>query len=87
MPTRADNHRAAARRAVIMTGAASLSAWDRTLRKTEKFQSGHEGANWFQSWQDFITRTAASISRAELPLRQAWRSRPCVGYPGVRMGC
>jgi enoyl-CoA hydratase len=41
-------------KAVIMTGAGERAfCAGQDLEETEKFQSGHEGANWFQSWLDF----------------------------------
>src|SRR2546423_11228602 len=41
-------------RGVIMTGAGERAfCAGQDLEETEKFQSGHEGANWFQSWQEF----------------------------------
>src|ERR1043165_8691131 len=49
-----DWNRDPAVRAVIMTGAGERAfCAGQDLQETEKFQSGHEGANWFQSWQDF----------------------------------
>src|SRR6478672_11169146 len=49
-----DWNRDPAVRAVIMTGAGERAfCAGQDLEETEKFQSGHEGANWFQSWQDF----------------------------------
>jgi enoyl-CoA hydratase len=47
-------NRDAAVRAVIMTGAGERAfCAGQDLEETEKFQSGHEGAEWFQSWLDF----------------------------------
>src|SRR5262249_40953886 len=40
--------------AVIMTGAGERAfSAGQDLDETEKLQSGHDGANWFQSWRDF----------------------------------
>ena len=47
------NHDSAVK-AVIMTGAGERAfCAGQDLEETEKFQSGHEGATWFQSWLDF----------------------------------
>mgnify|MGYP003694412785 CR=1 FL=1 len=41
-------------RAVVMTGAGDRAfSAGQDLDETEKFQSGGDGANWFQSWRDF----------------------------------
>src|SRR6266853_5354528 len=41
-------------KAVIMTGAGERAfCAGQDLEETEKFQSGTEGANWFQSWREF----------------------------------
>ena len=41
-------------RAVIMTGMGDRAfCAGQDLEETEKFQSGSDGANWFQSWLDF----------------------------------
>jgi len=41
-------------RAVILTGTGERAfCAGQDLEETEKFQSGSEGANWFQSWRDF----------------------------------
>ena len=49
-----DWNRDSAVRAVILTGAGDRAfCAGQDLEETEKFQSGHEGANWFQSWQAF----------------------------------
>ena len=41
-------------RAVVMTGAGDRAfSAGQDLDETEKFQSGNDGANWFQSWRDF----------------------------------
>src|SRR5215510_12545843 len=63
--------------AVIMTGAGERAfSAGQDLDETEKFQSGHDGANWFQSWRDFYNASAISISPA-WPRSTAWRrARP-----------
>ena len=41
-------------RAVIVTGAGKRAfSAGQDLDETEKFSSGSDGANWFQSWRDF----------------------------------
>src|SRR5436853_7303146 len=48
-----DWNRDPAVRAVILTGAGERAfCAGQDLEETEKFQSGHEGANWCESWQD-----------------------------------
>src|SRR3954449_8477110 len=47
-------------RATIMTGAGARAfCAGPDLEAPGKFQSGHEGANWFQSWQDFYNAIRA----------------------------
>src|SRR5215813_696113 len=82
--------------AVLMTGAGerALSA-GQDLDETEKFQSGHEGANWFQSWRDFYNAirdldkpclAALNGVAAGSAFQAAMLTDVRVGHPGVRMG-
>jgi enoyl-CoA hydratase/carnithine racemase len=83
-------------RAVILTGAGERAfCAGQDLEETEKFQSGHEGANWFQSWRDFYN----SIRNLDKPCLAALNGVAAgsafqavmltdvrVGHAGVRMG-
>src|SRR5215472_13430849 len=62
--------------AVVMTGAGERAfSAGQDLDETEKFQSGHDGANWFQSWRDFYN----SIRDLDKPCLAALNS----GIPSV----
>src|SRR4051812_26078771 len=83
-------------RAVIMTGAGERAfCAGQDLEETEKFQSGHEGANWFQSWQDFYNAirgldkpclAALNGVAAAPPFRPGQRPARPEGRPAGRRG-
>ena len=83
-------------RAVIMTGAGERAfCAGQDLEETEKFQSGHEGANWFQSWQDFYNAirgldkpclAALNGVAAGSAFQAVMLTDARIGYRGVRMG-
>src|SRR6476646_11939331 len=83
-------------KAVIITGAGERAfCAGQDLEETEKFQSGHEGANWFQSWQDFYNAirgldkpclAALNGVAAGSAFQAAMLTDVRVGHPGVRMG-
>ena len=83
-------------RAVIMTGAGDRAfSAGQDLDETEKFQSGSDGAAWFQSWRDFYNaiRDLDKPSLAALngvaagsAFQAAMLMDVRVGHPGVRMG-
>ena len=55
----------AAVRAIILTGAGDRAfSAGQDLDETEKFQSGAQGADWFQSWRDFYN----SIRESDKPV-------------------
>ena len=79
-----------------MTGAGERAfCAGQDLEETEKFQSGHEGANWFQSWQDFYNAirgldkpclAALNGVAAGSAFQAVMLTDVRVGHPGVRMG-
>ncbi len=83
-------------RAVIMTGAGERAfCAGQDLEETEKFQSGSEGANWFQSWLDFYNAirgldkpclAALNGVAAGSAFQAVMLTDVRVGHPGVRMG-
>ena len=83
-------------RAVILTGAGERAfCAGQDLEETEKFQSGHDGANWFQSWRDFYNSirdldkpclAALNGVAAGSAFQAAMLTDVRVGHPGVRMG-
>jgi len=83
-------------KAVIMTGAGELAfCAGQDLEETEKFQSGSEGANWFQSWQDFYNAirgldkpclAALNGVAAGSAFQAVMLTDVRVGHAGVRMG-
>ena len=83
-------------KAVIMTGAGERAfCAGQDLEETEKFQSGHEGANWFQSWRDFYNAirdldkpclAALNGVAAGSAFQAVMLTDVRVGHPGVRMG-
>jgi enoyl-CoA hydratase/carnithine racemase len=83
-------------RAVIMTGAGERAfSAGQDLDETEKFQSGGEGAAWFQSWRDFYNAirnldkpclAALNGVAAGSAFQAAMLTDVRVGHPGVRMG-
>lgn len=91
-----DWNRNPAVKAVIMTGAGERAfCAGQDLEETEKFQSGHEGANWFQSWQDFYNAirgldkpclAALNGVAAGSAFQAVMLTDVRVGHPGVRMG-
>ena len=91
-----DWNRDPAVKAVIMTGAGERAfCAGQDLEETEKFQSGHEGANWFQSWRDFYNAirdldkpclAGAQRRRGRLGVPGVMLTDARVGHPGVRMG-
>ena len=91
-----DWNRDPAVKAVIMTGAGERAfCAGQDLEETEKFQSGHEGANWFQSWQDFYNAirgldkpclAALNGVAAGSAFQAVMLTDARVGHPGVRMG-
>src|SRR5262245_11644010 len=82
--------------AVIMTGTGKRAfSAGQYLDETDKFQSGHEGANWFQSWRDFYNAirdldkpclAALNGVAAGSAFQAAMLTDVRVGHPGVRMG-
>lgn len=82
--------------AVIVTGAGDRAfSAGQDLDETEKFQSGSDGANWFQSWRDFYN----SIRNLDKPCLAALNGVAAgsafqaamlmdvrIGHSGVRMG-
>jgi enoyl-CoA hydratase len=87
------DHRVAA---VILTGAGERAfSAGQDLDETEKFQSGSDGANWFQSWRDFYNAirnldkpclAALNGVAAGSAFQAAMLTDVRVGHPGVRMG-
>ena len=83
-------------RAVILTGAGERAfCAGQDLEETEKFQSGHEGASWFQSWRDFYNAirdldkpcvAALNGVAAGSAFQAVMLTDARVGHPGVRMG-
>src|ERR1044072_7777309 len=83
-------------KAVIMTGAGERAfGAGQDLEETEKFQSGSEGANWFQSWQDFYNAirgldkpclAALNGVAAGSAFQAVMLTDVRLGHPGVRMG-
>src|SRR5215471_1196711 len=83
-------------RAVVLTGAGERAfCAGQDLEETEKFQSGGEGANWFQSWLDFYNAirgldkpcvTALNGVAAGSAFQAVMLTDVRVGHPGVRMG-
>ncbi|HSR82196.1 MAG TPA: enoyl-CoA hydratase/isomerase family protein [Hyphomicrobiaceae bacterium] len=82
--------------AIVMTGAGERAfSAGQDLDETEKFQSGHDGANWFQSWRDFYNSirdldkpclAALNGVAAGSAFQAAMLTDVRVGHPGVRMG-
>jgi len=91
-----DWNRDTAVRAVIMTGMGERAfCAGQDLEETEKFQSGSEGANWFQSWLDFYNAirgldkpclAALNGVAAGSAFQAVMLTDVRVGHPGVRMG-
>ena len=91
-----DWNRDLAVKAVIMTGAGERAfCAGQDLEETEKFQSGHEGANWFQSWLDFYNAirdldkpcvAALNGVAAGSAFQVVMLTDVRVGHPDVRMG-
>ena len=91
-----DWNRDPAVKSVIMTGAGERAfCAGQDLEETEKFQSGHEGANWFQSWQEFYNAirgldkpcvTALNGVAAGSAFQAVMLTDVRVGHPGVHMG-
>jgi enoyl-CoA hydratase len=83
-------------RAVIMTGAGERAfSAGQDLDETEKFQSGNDGADWFQSWRNFYNSirdldkpslTAINGVAAGSAFQAAMLTDVRIGHPGVRMG-
>src|SRR5881394_2120999 len=83
-------------KAVILTGTGARAfCAGQDLEETEKFQSGGEGANWFQSWRDFYNAirnldkpslVALNGVAAGSAFQAAMLTDVRVGHPGVRMG-
>lgn len=83
-------------KAVIMTGAGERAfCAGQDLEETEKFQSGHEGADWFRSWRDFYNAirdldkpcvAALNGVAAGSAFQAVMLTDVRVGHPGVRMG-
>src|SRR6201990_432570 len=83
-------------RAVILTGMGERAfCAGQDLEETEKFQSGSDGANWFQSWLDFYNAirgldkpciTALNGVAAGAAFQAVMLTDVRVGHPGVRMG-
>ncbi|MEN3381554.1 MAG: enoyl-CoA hydratase [Hyphomicrobiales bacterium] len=91
-----DWNRDPAVKAVIMTGAGDRAfCAGQDLEETEKFQSGGEGANWFQSWRDFYNAirnldkpclAALNGVAAGSAFQAVMLTDVRVGHLGVRMG-
>ena len=91
-----DWNRDPALRAVILTGAGERAfCAGQDLEETEKFQSGSDGANWFQSWLDFYNAirgldkpclSALNGVAAGSAFQAVMLTDVRVGHPGVRMG-
>jgi enoyl-CoA hydratase/carnithine racemase len=91
-----DWNRDPAIKAVIMTGAGERAfCAGQDLEETEKFQSGNEGANWFESWRDFYNAirgldkpclTGLNGVAAGSAFQAIMLTDARVGHPGVRMG-
>src|ERR1700738_550135 len=91
-----DWNRDPAVKAVIMTGAGDRAfCAGQDLEETEEFQSGGEGANWFQSWRDFYNAlrdldkpclAALTGVAAGSASQAAMLTDVRVGQLGVRMG-
>src|SRR4029453_7127401 len=83
-------------RDVVMTGAGDRAfSAGQDLDETEKFQSGSDGANWFQSWRDFYNAirdldkpclAALNGVAAGSAFQAAMLMDVRVGHRGVRMG-
>jgi enoyl-CoA hydratase/carnithine racemase len=83
-------------RAVILTGTGERAfCAGQDLEETEKFQSGSEGANWFQSWRDFYNAirdldkpclAALNGLAAGSAFQAVMLTDVRVAHPGVRMG-
>ena len=83
-------------RAVILTGAGDRAfSAGQDLDETEKFQSGNDGAAWFQSWRDFYNAirdldkpclAALNGVAAGSAFQAAMLTDVRVGHAGVRMG-
>ena len=83
-------------RAVVITGAGARAfSAGQDLDETEKFQSGSDGANWFQSWRDFYNSirdldkpclAALNGVAAGSAFQAAMLTDVRIGHPGVRMG-
>jgi enoyl-CoA hydratase len=83
-------------RAVILTGAGERAfCAGQDLEETEKFQSGGEGANWFQSWREFYNAirnfdkpclAALNGVAAGSAFQAVMLTDARVGHHGVRMG-
>jgi enoyl-CoA hydratase len=83
-------------RAVIVTGSGERAfSAGQDLDETEKFQSGSDGANWFQSWRDFYNAirdldkpclAALNGVAAGSAFQAAMLMDVRVGHRGVRMG-
>jgi enoyl-CoA hydratase/carnithine racemase len=82
--------------AVVMTGAGDRAfSAGQDLDETEKFQSGNDGANWFESWRGFYNSirdldkpclAALNGVAAGSAFQAAMLTDVRVGHPGVRMG-
>jgi enoyl-CoA hydratase len=83
-------------RAVVMTGAGDRAfSAGQDLDETEKFQSGSDGANWFQSWRDFYNSirdldkpclAALNGVAAGSAFQAAMLTDVRIGHASVRMG-
>ena len=83
-------------RAVIWTGAGDRAfSAGQDLDETEKFQSGNDGAKWFQSWRDFYNSirdldkpflTALNGVAAGSAYQAVLLTDMRVGHAGSRMG-
>src|SRR5262245_23445973 len=83
-------------RALLLTAAADRPfPAGQDLHETEKFQSGSDGANWFQSWRDFYTSirdldkpclAALNGVAAGSAFQAAMLTDVRVGHASVRMG-
>jgi len=82
--------------AVIMTGAGERAfSAGQDLDETEKFQSGDDGATWFQSWRDFYNSirnldkpclAALNGLAAGSAFQAAMLADVRIGHSGIRMG-